>query len=436
MSNESNIFSKPLVWSSVFENVFRNVFAMNRSAYSVLGFEPGLVLDFDDEYYRLGEFQRQFADAITHTRASTATYVDSTGTLQTAAINEPRVGHHVWNGSAWVNEGLLHESEARTNYFTYSSDFSNAVWTLDADTRTASSGAFGLTSYLIEETSATHAGVFASVALTAVPWTVWVIAKSGTSNILRLRYGGATGRNADFNLSDGTVTSVNAASKAGTISFGNGFYLCWHTTTPVAGATNTSINTVSGSVELVAAQAEIGPTPSSYIPTSGSTVTRSADVLTIPAANLPWPTVAPLALSIQMDGRVTYADTGSFGAVFFYRWISGSNQIYARVNDGGVRVGYIDAVVIADGVTDISTSGVDVTSPNSPQSVSIAARHGSTFVQVAANGVSYAADNTPTVLPDLSAANLLLATTYNGTIRTFRMWAQDIGDAGLVEATT
>jgi hypothetical protein len=115
MSNESNIFSKPLVWNSVFENVFRNVFAMNRSAYSVLGFEPGLVLDFDDEYYRLGEFQRQFADAITHTRASTATYVDSTGTLQTAAINEPRVGHHVWNGFAWVNEGLLHESEARTN---------------------------------------------------------------------------------------------------------------------------------------------------------------------------------------------------------------------------------------------------------------------------------------------------------------------------------
>ena len=27
----------------------------------------------------------------------------------------PRIGHHVYNGSAWVNEGLLAESEARTN---------------------------------------------------------------------------------------------------------------------------------------------------------------------------------------------------------------------------------------------------------------------------------------------------------------------------------
>jgi hypothetical protein len=371
MSNESNIFSKPLVWNSVFENVFRNVFAMNRSAYSVLGFEPGLVLDFDDEYYRLGEFQRQFADAITHTRASTATYVDSTGTLQTAAINEPRVGHHVWNGFVWINEGLLHESEARTNLLLNSATLSTQ-----------------------------------SVTVTAVAHTLHF---TGT----------------------GTITLSGVSTDGPLVGTGTGEdNRVSLTFTPTAG---TLTLTVSGTVSN--AQLEAAPTPSSYIPTSGSTVTRSADVLTIPAANLPWPTVAPLAVSIQMDGRVTYADTGSFGAVFFYRWISGSNQIYARVNDGGVRVGYIDAVVIADGVTDISTSGVDVTSPNSPQSVSIAARHGSTFVQIAANGVSYAADNTPTVLPDLSAANLLLATAYNGTIRTFRMWAQDIGDAGLVEAT-
>jgi hypothetical protein len=456
MSNESNIFSKPLVWNSVFENVFRNVFAMNRSAYSVLGFEPGLVLDFDAEYYRLGEFQRQFSDAITHTRASTATYVDSTGTLQTAAINEPRVGHHVWNGSAWVNEGLLHESEARTNLLTYSEDLSNAAWLKTGVTIGTPVTRKGISLDLLTSTgTGTFRDLNQSVGSVSngAYFTLSVFVEAGTSteNAIRIDDGTATNRHtvpitwtAGVPTLQANVTAGLTSVSASVQDYGDGLYrihIAALNGTGGALTLNARYYVVwddsSAPVTVYAGgfQAEIGPTPSSYIPTSGSTVTRAADVLTIPAANLPWPTVAPLALSIQMDGRVTYADTGSFGAVFFYRWISGSNQIYARVNDGGVRVGYIDAVVIADGVTDISTSGVDVTSPNSPQSVSIAARHGSTFVQVAANGVSYAADNTPTVLPDLSAANLLLATTYNGTIRTFRMWAQDIGDAGLVEAT-
>jgi hypothetical protein len=83
--------------------------------YVASGLLPELILDFSREFYKTNAGIKTFANTITHTRASTATYVDSTGTLQTAAINEPRVGHHVWNGSAWVNEGLLHESEARTN---------------------------------------------------------------------------------------------------------------------------------------------------------------------------------------------------------------------------------------------------------------------------------------------------------------------------------
>ena len=35
-----------------------------------------------------------------------------------SAVYLPRVGHHIYNGNAWVNEGVLHESEARTNLLT------------------------------------------------------------------------------------------------------------------------------------------------------------------------------------------------------------------------------------------------------------------------------------------------------------------------------
>jgi len=40
---------------------------------------------------------------------------DSYVPTTSSAVYLPRRGHHVYNGSAWVNEGLLHESEARTN---------------------------------------------------------------------------------------------------------------------------------------------------------------------------------------------------------------------------------------------------------------------------------------------------------------------------------
>jgi hypothetical protein len=368
MSNESNIFSKPLVWSSVFENVFRNVFAMNRSAYSVLGFEPGLVLDFDDEYYRLGEFQRQFSDAITHTRASTATYVDSTGTLQTAAINEPRVGHHVWNGSVWINEGLLHESEARTNLLLNSATLSTQ-----------------------------------SVTVTAVAHTLHF---TGTGTI--------------------TLSGVSTDGPLVGTGTGEGNRVSL-TFTPTAG---TLTLTVSGTVSN--AQLEAAPTPSSYIPTSGSTVTRAADVLTIPAANLPW---NPLAVSIQMDGRVTFSDENAVDTARPIRWLlDGSNYIFTRL-DTDAGTGEFEFFQAAAGVVDNVVSGGSVVAAGVFVPFNIASRHGSTFINGAVDGTALTANTTPVALPDLSATNLQLGFDYNGTIRTFRIWAQDIGDAGLVEAT-
>ena len=39
----------------------------------------------------------------------------------------PRIGHHVYNGSAWVNEGVLAESESRVNLIERSNTF-DSVW--------------------------------------------------------------------------------------------------------------------------------------------------------------------------------------------------------------------------------------------------------------------------------------------------------------------
>jgi hypothetical protein len=52
---------------------------------------------------------------ISLTRASTGTYFDASGVLQTAAIDAPRFGH-TWNGAAWIAAGLMDEKQ-RTNLF-------------------------------------------------------------------------------------------------------------------------------------------------------------------------------------------------------------------------------------------------------------------------------------------------------------------------------
>ena len=220
----------------------------------------------------------------------------------TAARFLPRRNNHEYIDGAW-KQGLLAESEARTNNFTQALDFSDADWTLDGDTVVAAGGAFGMTSFTLTEATATYAGVYQSVTLTAVPWTTWCVAKSGTSDDLRIRYGGSTNRNADFDLSDGSVAAVDGSSTAGTVALGNGYYLCWHTTTPTAGATNTAINCANGAVELVCAQAEAGSTPSSIIPTYGATRTRTAETFTQKEDKIIWPNTT------YVDGTELFAET-------------------------------------------------------------------------------------------------------------------------------
>jgi hypothetical protein len=423
-------------------------------SYAVLGFKPQLVLDFDDEKYFTRSTKSTFADAITHTRASTATYVDSTGTLQTAAINEPRVGHHVWNGSAWVNEGLLHESEARTNLLTYSEQFDNAYWIksgviISANSAVAPDGATTADKIVENTATAIHRLQVNNISVVAgQTYVASIFAKQGERNFINLNFNGVFSARSTFDLDAGVVSATFSGSASVEV-LGNGWFRC--SVTGVASSTQTSsgffqINNsgISGDTTYTGdgtsglyvwgAQLEAASTPSSYIPTnSGSTVTRAADVLTIPAANLPW---NPLAVSIQMDGRVTYADTDKATEARFFRWLAdGSNFIVSDLVTSGANTGSLAVTQSASAVVDNVSSAASGFAPDILVPYDIASRHGSTFVNAAIDGTALTANLTPVALPDLSATNLQLVFTYNGTIRTFRMWAQDIGDAGLVEAT-
>jgi hypothetical protein len=515
-----------------------------------------------------------------------------------SAVYMPRLGHHVWNGSAWVNEGLLHESEARTNTFTNSGDMDGTGWSaLRATFSAGDTSPDGSELFLLVEASETNvngSSTRQTLTISAATYSMSVFAKAGPDDaaILVIR----PSLNADFtdavqawfDLEAGTVLSVLASSGSSVVTtpvaniedWGNGVYRCVLTFTLgsesltqlrycLADADGALAVTVGKQVQLWGAQLEVAPTPSSYIPTSGSTVTRAADVLTIPAANLPWPSpvvigpelvtngdfsdgtndwlaihgvisvvdgalrveedgvnafaprayqglatevgkvykatvdlvdlniataislvastntntggfpssaissgsgelvfvaqatttnilvsvnsittgayadidnvsvreINPLAVSIQMDGRVTFNDENAVDTARPIRWLlDGSNYIFTRL-DTDAGTGEFEFFQAAAGVVDNVVSGGSVVAAGVFVPFNIASRHGSTFINGAVDGTALTANTTPVALPDLSATNLQLGFDYNGTIRTFRMWAQDIGDAGLVEAT-
>ena len=428
------------------------------SADAILGFEPKLVLNFKTDTYKTDGAATTFSSAITHTRASSATMVNASGTLVTVGNNVPRTGHHIYNGSAWVNEGILHESEARTNLVTYSNDLSNVAWPNTNNSNTTNAGVSpDGTSNANKVVPTVSSGVhytYQDLNLPSADHSVSVyVASAG--------YGFATicaGANfithyyaVVIDLSDGTQTALYSAGshlKTVTVEPVGSFYRVSISGDGekyfVVGASDTGTYTPSSygfksfsgdgtsGILVYGAQAEAGSTPSSYIPTAGATVTRAAETLTVPAANLPYDSTN---MSIQIDGKMTYADTGGDNGKLI-RWENDiNNKLWASLDSSGASTGSIYWTQRSLGVSDF-TSSLPQFSPDTNVPFNLSSRHGSTFLNGAVGGTAGIADTTPTSFPDLSASNLSLGHNLMGTIGQFRMWDEDITDAGIVEAST
>ena len=247
-----------------------------------------------------------YSDMITFTRASTGTYLDSDGLLKSAATNTPRVEYD-YQGNRL---GLLVE-EARTNLQTYS-DFSTS-WAAIGATRTYNAatspdGTSNSTLIQLQNTSGAHVvEAFINPIVSGASYAFSLFAKKGTSRYIAL--GGSSAGNicawAVFDLETGTITeqTVTGAatlSQAKCVETANGFFRCSIVVTlpatscyfsmgVVTNATPTIVTwageqyTALGSetVFVYGAQVEAGSFPTSYIPTSGATATRSADVASI-----------------------------------------------------------------------------------------------------------------------------------------------------------
>ena len=146
--------------------------------------------------------------------------------------------------------------------------------------------------------------------------------------------------------------------------------------------------------------------------------------------------INPLAVSIQMEGTMTYADENTAAQGQWFRWNnSGTNNIrILQRSDLGSGSAYFNQT--SGGVGDFVQTSGNYYSPGINVPFSIASRHGSTFINGAVDGTALTANLTPTALPYLENTDMQIGSSFSGTIKLFRMWADDLTDEGIAEGSS
>ena len=186
---------------------------------------PTLLLDFANS--------GRLDPRVTFTRASTATYFDETGVLQSAAIDAPRFDY---DPATLAARGFLIE-EARTNSLTYSEAFDTTPnWGVVRSTITANAvvAPDGNTTAdkLVEDSTAANSHYVAQNVVHTGAQTLSLFAKKAEIEGLILWGIGATSYAAGFNLTTGTSYTEAISGiippdiSTNIVNVGNGWFRC------------------------------------------------------------------------------------------------------------------------------------------------------------------------------------------------------------------
>jgi hypothetical protein len=342
-------------------------------------------------------------------RASKATVVNKDGLIEEVGSGQPRVDY--LNNT----KGALKLEPSRTNLVTYSEDFSNWLTSGSATSsiNTLISPNGTLNADTLNAAISNYSGFYRRFATTiGFSYTNSVFFKKGTQEWVGLLKNNGSAMAAWFNLSNGTIGTVESGVDAKIEDYGNGWYRC--SITMNATITNSYIqiavvdydnsisnSVVGGAIYAWGAQVEEGSFPTSYIKSnSGSAVTRLTDSCS---------QTVPDGVIGQTEG-VLYAELGSIPS-------EAIDDVFVELSDGtsNNRIlfyadsnGYIRNQIKASGsISSLINTNVTVSS-----NMKIAITYKSNEAKVFINGVQYGGTDTSVVVPSVNKMNL---ENYTGT---------------------